>query len=139
VLSLRDRVTTWNVCRQQCRNSKLFRVKLVRFRQIWLDLDKIKAKFGQNWGETWAKVIRLFGQNQNHASPKTFDLLRYGHQCLVFRLVSCNIYIRFTCSKYKWLFWRAGFFLANQSSLNAFQIALNSWRKVSPPKNTENR
>jgi len=34
-------------------------------------------RFGRNFskGEIWAKVIR-FGQNQNLASPKVFDLLR---------------------------------------------------------------
>jgi len=37
--------------------------------QNWLDLGKIKAKFGQNCSEIRAKVIR-FGQNQNLASPK---------------------------------------------------------------------
>jgi len=45
--------------------------KLIRFGQIWLDL-----------GEIWAKVIKIcanlirFGQNQNLASSKTFNLLR---------------------------------------------------------------
>jgi len=38
------------------------------FGKNWLDLGKIKAKF-------WVKVSR-FKQNQNLASPKTFDLLR---------------------------------------------------------------
>jgi len=40
---------------------KSFWTKLIRFGQNWLDLGKIKGKF-------W--------QNQNIASPKTFDLLR---------------------------------------------------------------
>jgi len=35
--------------------------KLIRFGQIWLDLDEIFIRFGQN---------------QNLASPKAFDLLR---------------------------------------------------------------
>jgi len=35
--------------------------KLIRFGRIWLDLGKIKAKFGQNQAEIWATVIR-FGQ-----------------------------------------------------------------------------
>jgi len=43
------------------------------FKQYWLDLGKIKAKFRQNLVKIWAKVIR-FGQNL--ASPNTFDLLR---------------------------------------------------------------
>jgi len=62
---------------------------LIRFEQIWLDLGKIKAKFGQNWSEIWAKVIRFgqiwldlgkidfvwanligFGQNQNFLFQK---------------------------------------------------------------------
>jgi len=33
------------------------------------------AKYGQNYGEIWVKVIR-FGQNQKLASAKTFHLLR---------------------------------------------------------------
>jgi len=36
------------------------------------------AKFGQIWAKVikiWANLIR-FGQNRNHASPKTLDLLR---------------------------------------------------------------
>jgi len=56
---------------------KYFCAKLIRFEQIWLDLGKIQAKFGENGGKIWAKVIR-FGHNQNLASPKTFDLL-YGY------------------------------------------------------------
>jgi len=32
-------------------------------------------RFGRNLSKLWAKVIR-FGQNQNLASPNTFDLLR---------------------------------------------------------------
>jgi len=39
--------------------AKLFSTKLIRFGQIWLDLGKIKAKFGQNRGEIWTKVIRF--------------------------------------------------------------------------------
>jgi len=55
-------------------------------------LGKIKAKFGQNRDEVWAKMIRFsievnlirFGQNQNLASLKAFDLLRlcvYAKHC----------------------------------------------------------
>jgi len=50
------------------------------FGLIWLNLGEILAeviRFGQYWGEIWANMIR-FGQNQNLASPKTFDLL-YGY------------------------------------------------------------
>jgi len=36
--------------------------------------------------------------------------------------------------KQKWHFWRAGFFLANQSFLKTFQIALIGWIKAGPPK-----
>jgi len=35
----------------------------------------------------------------------------------------------------KWLYWRAGFFPANQGFLKAFQIALIGWIKAGPPKN----
>jgi len=52
--------------------TKNFREKLVKFEQ---NLGKIKMKFGQNCVKIWAKVIR-FGQNQNLASPKAFDLLQ---------------------------------------------------------------
>jgi len=36
--------------------------------------------------------------------------------------------------KQKWLFWRAGFFPANQGFVKTFQIALISWIKAGPPK-----
>jgi len=36
--------------------------------------------------------------------------------------------------KQKWLFWRAGFYLANQSNLKGFQKALIGWKKAGPPK-----
>jgi len=45
-------------------------------------LGKIEAKFGQSRSEIWTRVIRFgqnlngFRQNQNLASPKTFDPLR---------------------------------------------------------------
>jgi len=42
--------------------------------------------------------------------------------------------VLFTWSKQKWLFWRAGFFLANQGFLKTFQIALIGWIKAGPPK-----
>jgi len=32
------------------------------------------------------------------------------------------------------LFWRAGFYLANQSDLKSFQKALVGWKKNGPPK-----
>jgi len=38
------------------------------------------AKFKQNRGEIWAKVIK-FGRNQILASPKTFDLLMATMLC----------------------------------------------------------
>jgi len=36
--------------------------------------------------------------------------------------------------KQKWLFWRAGFYLANQSNLKSFQKARIGWKKAGPPK-----
>jgi len=48
-----------------------FEKKLIRLGQIWLDLGEICA----NLNKIWEKV-RRFGQNQDLASPKTFDLLR---------------------------------------------------------------
>jgi len=36
--------------------------------------------------------------------------------------------------KTKVAFWRAGFYLANQSNLKSFQKALIRWTKASPPK-----
>jgi len=36
----------------------------------------------------------------------------------------------FTWSKQKWLFWRAGFYPANQSDLKSFQRALIGWEKA---------
>jgi len=36
--------------------------------------------------------------------------------------------------KTKVVFWRAGFFPANQSFLKTFQIALIGWIKAGPPK-----
>jgi len=39
------------------------------------------VRFRQNEGDIWTKVIR-FEQNQNLASPKTFDLLRLGRLLL---------------------------------------------------------
>jgi len=39
--------------------AKIFWANLGRFGQIWLDLGKIKAKFGQNWGEILAKWSEL--------------------------------------------------------------------------------
>jgi len=44
---------------------------LVRFGEIWKNLGKIWS----NLSKIWTNLIR-FGQNQNLASPKTFDLLR---------------------------------------------------------------
>jgi len=37
--------------------------------------------------------------------------------------------------KQKWLFWRAGFYPANQSNLKSIQKALLGWKKADPPKN----
>jgi len=34
----------------------------------------------------------------------------------------------------KWLFWRAGFYPANQSNLKSFQKGLIGWKKDGPPK-----
>jgi len=48
-----------------------FVAKLIRFGQIWLDLGDIWA----NLSKIWANLFR-FGQNQNLASPKQFDLMR---------------------------------------------------------------
>jgi len=45
---------------------------------FWANLSEIWAKFGQIWAKVikiWANMIK-FEQNQNLASPKTFDLLR---------------------------------------------------------------
>jgi len=50
--------------------AKTFWEKLIRFGQIWLDLGDIWAYLSK----IWAGLIR-FGQNQNLASPKKFDLL----------------------------------------------------------------
>jgi len=36
----------------------------------------------------------------------------------------------FTRSKQKWLFWRAGFYPANQSNLKSFQKSLIGWEKA---------
>jgi len=41
----------------------------------------------------------------------------------------------FTWSKQKWLFWRAGFYSANQSNLKSFQKSLNGWKKPALQKN----
>jgi len=37
-------------------------------------------------------------------------------------------------SKQKWLFWRAGFYPANQSNLKSLLNALIGWKKAGPPK-----
>jgi len=37
--------------------------------------------------------------------------------------------------KTKWLFWRAGFYPANQSNLKIIQKALVGWKKADPLKN----
>jgi len=37
--------------------------------------------------------------------------------------------------KTKWLFWRAGFYLANQSNWKSFLKALIGWKKAGFPKN----
>jgi len=61
--------------------SSFFLKKLIRFGQFWLNLGKI-GKIWANLSEIWAKVIKIWenlirlGQDQNLASPKTFDLLR---------------------------------------------------------------
>jgi len=34
----------------------------------------------------------------------------------------------------KWIFWRAGFYPANQNNLKSFQKALMSWKKAGPSK-----
>jgi len=52
----------------------------------------------------------------------------------VFGHVNRQIYSRFTCSlftwsKQKWLFWRAGFYPANESNLKSFYKALIGWKK----------
>jgi len=44
------------------------------------------------------------------------------------------IYSLFTWSKQKWLFWRAGFYPANQNNLKSFQKALIGWKKAGLPK-----
>jgi len=44
---------------------------LIRFGQTWLALGKIWAKVIKIW-----ENLIIFGQNQNLASPKTFDLLK---------------------------------------------------------------
>jgi len=78
--------------------AKLFWSKLIRFGQIWLDLGKIKAKFGQNWSKMWAKS-NYFGkfdwiwQYQNLASPKTFDLIWLCYWAFAFEAVLCFLVI----------------------------------------------
>jgi len=42
-----------------------------------------------------------------------------------------DTYNLFTWSKQKWLFWRAGFYLANLSNLKSFQKTLIGWKKAS--------
>jgi len=56
---------------QQHSLEKIFWEKLIRLGKILLDLGKIWTKIGK----IWKNLIRC-GQNQNLASPKTFDLLR---------------------------------------------------------------
>jgi len=41
-----------------------------------------------------------------------------------------DTFILFTWSKQKWLFWRAGFYPANQSNLNIILKALIGWKKL---------
>jgi len=58
--------------------SKFFWAQLLdldKFGWIGQNLSKIKAKFEQNCGGIWAKMI-TFEQNHNLASPKTFYLQR---------------------------------------------------------------
>jgi len=45
-------------------------------------------------------------------------------------------YSLFTWSKQKRLFWKAGFYHANQSNLKSFQKALIGYKKAGPPKKT---
>jgi len=62
--------------------SKFFRANLDK---IWANLDKIWASLNKvwqiqikllvNWGK-FRHILVKFGQNQNLASPKTFNLLR---------------------------------------------------------------
>jgi len=50
---------------------------------------------------------------------------------MVTRLLAC-----LHDSKQKWLFWRAGFYPANQNNLKSNQQALIGWKKAGPPKKT---
>jgi len=45
-------------------------------------------------------------------------------------LLNWNTLSLFTWSKQKWLFWRAGFYPANQRSLKSFQKSLIGWKKA---------
>jgi len=56
---------------------------------------------------------------------------KYLHQIFLIAEVIVSL---FTWSKQMWLFWRIGFFPANQSFLNTFSIALIGWIKAGLPK-----
>jgi len=45
-----------------------------------------------------------------------------------------KLFSQFTWSKQKWLFWRAGFYPANQNKLKSFHKSLIGWKKAGPPK-----
>jgi len=48
--------------------------------------------------------------------------------------ITRNIVGLFAWSIQKWLFWRIGFYLANQNNLKSFQKFLIGWKKAGPPK-----
>jgi len=62
----------------------------------------------------------------------------YRVQLFFIHHTSYSILSRFTWSKQKWLFWRAGFYsdrlLFYQSNLKSFQKSLIGWKKAGPPK-----
>jgi len=73
-------------------------------------------------------VLMHFGVKDSINSTKMNlrDLLLKRSMILI---ASLYIFSLFTRSKQKWLFWRADFYLANQSNLKSFQKALIGWKK----------
>jgi len=69
------------------------------------------------------------------------DFVDLGPNCLIWVHLSsarlddtCCIISLFIWSKLKWLFWRTGFYSANQNNLKCFQKDLIGWKKAGPPK-----
>jgi len=82
--------------------------------------------------------IAGFAKNFNFFSEKKANTLHIKKNIRDAMLVSVHYTSRCTCSlftwsKQKWLFWRAGLYLANRSNLKSFQKALIGWKKTGPP------